>query len=405
MAPDVGHAVGDLCRQQALDRRQHGHGEAGGEEVADLGERGVGQGRQRQRTRQRADAGDVHRRGLGQHRGGDDRQQRHRERAANPRHDDHHGDDEQRHRHRLALTVGEEVADRAHRDGGGVVALRLRHAQRGRDSKHATEPRTTTSTSPIAQVHGPMSYRNAFDFSHPRNHSKFGVVDDGYLCALKKPSESGPKVVATKDVSWGRGICINIASARIRKKVRHDLYNTSHIAFSRIFRRTEDGYMLNSQNKVIIMSNVARITPVAKKICCTNTEKLATKENLFATTSNSRQTSGHQGGNFDPLFLEAADFDDGFANIVHCAQPQKANLILEPNQEGLPPVKDFGIRIGWEDEQILDWHNRLLRRPDYLSSGTPPTPGDEIVDAPSWNIIVPYRCAEMPISQDVNGIH
>ena len=78
-------------------------------------------------------------------------------------------------------------------------------------------------------------------------------------------------------------------------------------------------------------------------------------------------------GNYDPIFVEAEDYDDGFGKIVHCMQPISANLLLEPVQPGasladappiantpLPPTRDFGIRLGWEDEQLLIWQNRQM---------------------------------------------
>ena len=67
-------------------------------------------------------------------------------------------------------------------------------------------------------------------------------------------------------------------------------------------------------------------------------------------------------GNYDPIFIEAEDYDDGFGKIVHCMQPVSANLLLETGQEsqGLQPTHDFGIRLGWDDEQLLIWQNRQM---------------------------------------------
>src|SRR5262249_1039336 len=62
-------------------------------------------------------------------------------------------------------------------------------------------------------------------------------------------------------------------------------------------------------------------------------------------------------GNFDSLFIEATEYDDGFAKIVHAAQPESRNLFSETPVDG-KPVKDVGIRLGWDDEQILIWYLR-----------------------------------------------
>ncbi len=50
-------------------------------------------------------------------------------------------------------------------------------------------------------------------------------------------------------------------------------------------------------------------------------------------------------------------YDDGFAKIVHCSQAINTNPILE-TKEGPSPLMDTGIRLGWDDEQILAWLNR-----------------------------------------------
>ena len=64
-------------------------------------------------------------------------------------------------------------------------------------------------------------------------------------------------------------------------------------------------------------------------------------------------------GTFDQLLIETAEYDDGFAKIVHAHQPQSRNLLAETPEEG-KPVKDAGIRLGWDDEQILIWYLRQL---------------------------------------------
>src|SRR5262245_4085045 len=78
-------------------------------------------------------------------------------------------------------------------------------------------------------------------------------------------------------------------------------------------------------------------------------------------------------GQYDVLLPETADYDDGFAKIVHAFQPVSANLLSE-EPDGIHVQKDAGIRLGWDDEQLLIWQNRQ-RLAD------PTTPGARI-DAP-----------------------
>src|SRR5581483_10033306 len=64
-------------------------------------------------------------------------------------------------------------------------------------------------------------------------------------------------------------------------------------------------------------------------------------------------------GNYDQIFIETADYDDGFAKIVHAYQPHSRNLLSEES-DGAHPVHDAGVRIGWDDEQILIWYMRQM---------------------------------------------
>lgn len=81
-------------------------------------------------------------------------------------------------------------------------------------------------------------------------------------------------------------------------------------------------------------------------------------------------------GNFDQLFIEATEYDDGFSKIVHAAQPRSRNILSETATDG-KPVKDLGIRLGWDDEQILIWYLRQLAEDDSITSGT-----EKRLDAP-----------------------
>jgi len=231
----------------------------------------------------------------------------------------------------------------------------------------------------------PKSYRNAFEFSHPRS-PKYGVIDDAYLCAMKKPPVPGPKSFTTDDVSWGRVFAWALRQPELCKQLGM-IYQTEVPLPSPDYFK-EGGWLYIELAEESDYYEQVLLAPKLIKKYAARIPKLTVPRVLFAPMQF-LVSDTPQPGIFDPLFIEAADFDDGFANIVHCNQPQKANLILETDQDGLPPVKDFGIRIGWEDEQILDWHNRLLRRPDHLPPATPPAPGNEIIDAPLG--ILSYR--------------
>ncbi len=79
-----------------------------------------------------------------------------------------------------------------------------------------------------------------------------------------------------------------------------------------------------------------------------------------SSTIRSRARPASAPGNYDAVFVEAADYDDGFAKIVHGTQPVSQNLLAE-DPDGFAPLTDIGIRLGWDDEQILIWQNRQLK--------------------------------------------
>jgi len=56
-------------------------------------------------------------------------------------------------------------------------------------------------------------------------------------------------------------------------------------------------------------------------------------------------------GNYDELFRESVDYDDGFAKAVYAAQPEQLDPMLE-EADGTRPVQETGIQIGWDDEQV-----------------------------------------------------
>jgi hypothetical protein len=236
------------------------------------------------------------------------------------------------------------------------------------------KPRPAGST--FIRKYLPESYRNAFDFSRPRS-PKYGVVDDAYFCAMKRKSPPGQKQYSTSDVSWGKVLAMVLRQPDVAGKL------------GMVFRKVEvslpasdfyqDGgwmYIDLAEDSDYYQQSLSTMPVVIKKYAA-RIPKLTSGRVLFAPLQFF-VTDSIQKGNFDALFREASDFDDGFARIVHCTQPQKANLINEHDQEGLPPVKDFGIQLSWDDEQILEWHNRMLRRPDHEPPAVPVQ--DEIPD-------------------------
>ena len=75
----------------------------------------------------------------------------------------------------------------------------------------------------------------------------------------------------------------------------------------------------------------------------------------------------------DEARIEAAAYADGFAKIVHTSQA----ATIDPStatDTSMAPASDIGVQIGWDDEQVLAWHNRQLDMADR--AGADPKAGE-----------------------------
>jgi hypothetical protein len=75
--------------------------------------------------------------------------------------------------------------------------------------------------------------------------------------------------------------------------------------------------------------------------------------------------------------LEAEEYDDGFAQIVHANQPATIDTAtLDPKQ--IAPGAEAGIQLGWDDEQVTIWLNSQI---DLLRDRVPPG-GNSTAESP-----------------------
>src|SRR5262249_44514712 len=67
----------------------------------------------------------------------------------------------------------------------------------------------------------------------------------------------------------------------------------------------------------------------------------------------------------------------GFARLVHSRQPDSLDAHTGDGKAQSNPSTDAGIQIGWDDEQVLVWHNRQLAIADAQKAG-----GEAALEAP-----------------------
>jgi len=221
----------------------------------------------------------------------------------------------------------------------------------------------------------PQTYREAFNFTAPRTPN--AVIDDSYLCAIRGKKDL-PTFVPDNKVSWGKVYAHLLRQPLLAEKGGLLYKTTVQLAdddFAKggwlyIDIKTDTDYALEQTASLpdadgpFIARYAARI-PILKK---------SEARSLFAPLLFPVMNEGaFPAGIYDELFIEAARFNDGFASIVHANQPVSHNLLKE-EQDGFHPQKEMGIRLGWEDEQILIWYLRQL--------AIDPTVGSDRLDAP-----------------------
>jgi hypothetical protein len=209
----------------------------------------------------------------------------------------------------------------------------------------------------------PLSYRQAFNFTTPRTRA--AVTDDSYHCAVRSAGKV-PGFKRSPDViSWGKVFAYALRQPLLARELGMIYATTFEIDAVRfknggwLFIDLAGGSDFRAQQQAddtFVKKYAARVPPL----------RTGETRSLFAPILfpvyfklNATDPDPPLEGNFDQLLIETAEYDDGFAKIVHAAQPKSRNLLVESHEEG-KPVKDAGIRLGWDDEQILIWYLRQL---------------------------------------------
>ena len=232
------------------------------------------------------------------------------------------------------------------------------------------DPRAEQNT---VKTYLPPSYRNAFNFTTPRH--KNAVTDDSYHCAIKAGKQNPNFQRSTDQVSWGKVFAYLMRQPLLARQAGL-VYETqlsiepSHFpngGWLTIDLAQDSDYrdQLNTDDS-FIKRYAARIPEL---IADTPRQVFAPLQFPVLFKAQESDPDPAPIGNYDELFIEAAEYVDGFAKIVHCQQPPNRDLLVEEN-DGAHPVKDIGIHLGWDDEQILIWYIRqMLADPTGQLSG------------------------------------
>jgi len=225
---------------------------------------------------------------------------------------------------------------------------------------------------PLADTDGirkylPISYRAAFNFTLPR--TDFAKTDDSYHCAIRKSPPPDPAFRQSGDtVTWGRIISFCLRQPSLAESIGLLHRRTITLPAADYFQNGGWVYfnLLSTLADFDITNPAIELRQYAARIPAIDVPRQLFGALLFPVVAGPAQPNG----DFDTVKIEASDYDDGFAKIVHAVQPVSANILSE-QPDGIHVQKDMGIRLGWDDEQLLIWQNRQLL-------ADPTTPGKRI---------------------------
>jgi len=218
----------------------------------------------------------------------------------------------------------------------------------------------------------PEAYRNAFSFSKPRNDN--AVTDDSYFCSLKTNSFAKPYVRNDK-VNWAQILAFALSQPLLATALGI-LYRDVEIPLENADFFKEGGWVYfdfdetdDANTTLHLTGNDTIVQYYAASIPAAIESRQVFAPVLFPVLHVDEFGVEEASVPFDDVFKDLVQYDDGFAKIVHCSQAVNTNPILE-TKEGPSPLMDTGIRLGWDDEQILTWMSRSFADTHLL-------PGDQ----------------------------
>jgi hypothetical protein len=201
--------------------------------------------------------------------------------------------------------------------------------------------------------YAPPGYRAAAAYADGGN--PYLRVDDGYHCALKSGVPAGTVLKSPPpSLGWGKVL----ASA-----LRQPLMSQA-TGLVRPFTLTPPGRFFDGGGWVYITlaagSDGAGLlsVPGGLKSYAARVPALSAARSLF-TSVLFPVAATIPAADYDDLFVEVVNYDDGFAKAVYAMQP----IVLDPlgeTDDGTRPRTDYGARLGWDDEQVATWLNRQI---------------------------------------------
>ena len=214
----------------------------------------------------------------------------------------------------------------------------------------------------------PKSFRAAI--GREQSSTGFGVVDHEYKCALKAssvPSEPPPPK-PSNDVSWGDVLHFALRQPKLAEELGLLFQATVDLEVGHPLR--DGGWIYIELGAGSDFAPEAALNPDLTASYAARIPVLADAREVFAPYLFAVATAPGVPPVDDEVFAESEEYDDGFAKVVHGAQPASAS-IAEDEDAAFPALKDVGIRLGWDDERIAVWMNRQLMADPNADGHTP----------------------------------
>ena len=239
----------------------------------------------------------------------------------------------------------------------------------GLASQFTPVPKTLVQPSGTIFKDLPPTYLEATGFQIP--DADTFTIGDGFRCSLgSSPVNTTPVGPAT--MAWGE-----ILSYALRQPL---IAQAMGLMYSRVSIPI-DPSLINSGGWIWLEIDTANSAnwyakllgeqPQAVVNYAARLPMLTTAQDAFAAILFPTVPGNYTSGWLDAANGEADLYLDGFAKVVHAAQPTSSDAVTgDPTT--IVPGTDAGIQIGWDDEQVTGWINRQVQIAQGLAAPPPP---------------------------------
>jgi hypothetical protein len=186
---------------------------------------------------------------------------------------------------------------------------------------------------------------------------------DAFACALRdRQPPFPPPPPPARPIAWGEVISFALRNPVLARTL--GLIRDFTIAVNAADFADAGGWLFVKPSGIDDGTGIAGASPDQVKSYAALIPPLSAPRSLFSAllfpVSNPKAPVTPDQEQLDRAFAEAQAYMEGFAHIVHVRQPDSTESANETGASAVAPGSDSGIQIGWDDEQVSEWHNRQL---------------------------------------------